>query len=104
MLKVFVANSFSFNGSLAVFLSVLGKYLKSAIVEIQWDVMRAEIMSSFEFFALPPKMFNVCKNMCRRKTFALIISVSTKFFSRVQNIILQAFQTQSLLSSGRKCS
>ncbi len=40
MLKVFVANSFSFNGSLAVFLSVLGKYLKSAIVESQWDVMR----------------------------------------------------------------
>lgn len=39
MLTVFVANSFSFNGSLAVFLSVLGKYLKSAIVESQWDVM-----------------------------------------------------------------
>ena len=49
-------------------------------------------------------MFNVCKNMCRRKTFALIIYVSTKFFTRVQNIILQAFQTQSLLSTGRKCS
>ena len=61
-------------------------------------------MSSFSFLAHPPKMFNVCKNMCRRKTFALIISVSTKFFTRVQNIILQAFQTQSLLSTGRKCS